>query len=85
MAWLTPIFVPRLDTATATRGRASTAATRLRRRVQVTQKRSSRATKFMITPTGSPSAVDHMNVHSVWVSSNTRSRSPESVNIETSS
>ena len=84
-AWLTPICVPRLVTAIATRGRAATAATRLRRFVQVTQKRSSVATKFMITPTGSPSFVVHMKQHSVWASSNARSRSFDSVNIETSS
>ena len=43
-AWLTPMSVPRLVMAIATRGRASTAATRLRRLVQVTQKRSFRTT-----------------------------------------
>ncbi len=43
-AWLTPIFVPRLVTAKATRGLAATAATLLRRFVHVTQNRSSLAT-----------------------------------------
>ena len=43
-AWLTPIFVPRLVIAMATRGRAATAATRLRRFVHVIQKRPSRTT-----------------------------------------
>ena len=41
LSWLIPMSVPRLVTAIATRGRASTAATRLRRRVHVSQNRPS--------------------------------------------
>ncbi len=61
------------------------AGTRLRRRVHVSQNAPSWYTKFMMTPTGSPSRVVHMNVHSVCLSSSVCSRSPDSVNIDTSS
>ncbi|MEZ5274040.1 MAG: hypothetical protein R2694_17370 [Ilumatobacteraceae bacterium] len=84
-AWLVFRRAPRLEMAMATFGRASTAATRLRRRVQVIQKRPSFQTKFMITPTGSWSFVVHMNVHSVWALSSSSSRSSDSTNMLTSS
>ena len=81
MAWLTPMFVRPLVTAMATRGRVSTAATRLRWRVHVTQNRPSRTTRFMMpTAHGSPFLADHPKQHSVCRSSSVRSRSAQSVN-----
>ncbi|SUZ51608.1 uncharacterized protein METZ01_LOCUS4462 [marine metagenome] len=77
--------VPRLEIAKATLGLRSTAGTRFRRRVQVTQNRPSWKTKFMITPTGSPAVVVHMKVHSVCLESSTASRSSSRWNFDTSS
>ena len=50
-----------------TRGSRRTAGTRARWLLAVSQNRPSRKTKFMITPSGCPSLLLQMNVHSVWL------------------
>ena len=69
-----PVDVTTIDT----RGSRRTALMRARWLDAVNQNFPSRQTYDMITPTGQPSLLDQMKVHSLWPSSNCSSTSSSS-------